>query len=174
MNQNKKQMTYTVAVYCILALMIILGLILGCQQLKGLPGQNGLDGNTPKISTVPATLTECPTGGVEITIDDLSTSVICDGLEGGQGPTGPQGITGLPGTPGAPAPQIQIIQFCPDADPEYPTTFPEIGLRIYGQLYAVYSALGGYLFHVLPGYYASNAIGSSCSFTVNPDGTVTN
>jgi hypothetical protein len=58
------------------------------------------------------------------------------------------------------------IQFCPGVTPTYPTTFPEVGFCINGNLYAVYSANNGFLTVISPGYYDSNAIGSSCSFTV--------
>jgi len=82
---------------------------------------------------------------------------------------GPQGIQGDAGPRGADGTQITIVQFCPGVTPTYPTTFPEVGLCIDNQLYAVYSANNGFLVLVTPGRYSSNAIGSSCSFTVLPN-----
>lgn len=90
---------------------------------------------------------------------------------------GPQGVQGQPGTPGGlgpqlvPQPSLTAVQFCPGT-PSYPSTFPEVGFVINGSIYAVYSANDGFLTLLLPGYYASNAIGSSCNFTINADGTI--
>ena len=76
------------------------------------------------------------------------------------------------GTNGAPGPQgnpgglnVTTVQFCPGT-PAYPSTFPEVGFCIQGNIYAVYSANDGFLTEVIPGAYTSNAIGSSCNFTV--------
>lgn len=92
---------------------------------------------------------------------------------GPQGPQGATGATGLQGPPGANGTQITVIQFCPGT-PSYPSTFPEVGLCINEQIYAVYSANDGFLTLVTPGYYASNAIGSACNFTVLPNCVVQN
>jgi hypothetical protein len=93
------------------------------------------------------------------------------------GPQGPQGPVGLPGPAGSPGPQglqgpagldgtqITVVQFC-QGTPTYPSTFPEVGFCINSQIYAVYSANDGFLTLVPPGDYSSNAIGSTCSFTV--------
>src|ERR1700677_3386138 len=81
---------------------------------------------------------------------------------GQQGPPGPQGPEGISTY------DAQPIQFCGNATPSYPTTFPEVGLCIQGQLYAVYSANDGFLALIPPGNYESNAIGSACNFTVGP------
>lgn len=79
------------------------------------------------------------------------------------GPPGPQGIQGPAGADLNP---ITIVQFCPGIT-TYPSTFNEIGFCINNQLWAVYSANNGFLTLVPPGNYSSNAIGSSCNFTVN-------
>lgn len=75
---------------------------------------------------------------------------------------GPQGIPGAYGT------TVTPVQFCPGTT-TYPTTFNEVGFCIGGSLYAVYSANDGFLTLIPPGTYSSNAIGSSCSFTVLPN-----
>lgn len=64
---------------------------------------------------------------------------------------------------------ITPVQFCPNVTPTYPTTFPEVGFCIQGNLYAVYSANDGFLSLIPPGTYVSNAIGSACTFTVLAD-----
>lgn len=84
----------------------------------------------------------------------------------GQGPQGIPGTVGLPGTNGT---TIQPVQFCPNDVPTYPATFPEDGFCIDGSLYAVYSANNGFLTLIPPGQYVSNAIGSTCTFTVLPN-----
>lgn len=97
------------------------------------------------------------------------------------GPTGPQGIQGLPGLVGPMGPaglngsngsdaSIGIVQLCPGVS-NY-GTFVEIALRINGDLYAVYSANGGFMTYLAPGNYTSNGIGAACNLTVNADGTV--
>jgi hypothetical protein len=63
---------------------------------------------------------------------------------------------------------VQPIQFC-SGTPIYPSTFPEVGFCINNQLWAVYSANGGFLTLIPPGQYSSTGINSSCTFTVGPD-----
>src|ERR1700677_3652665 len=58
---------------------------------------------------------------------------------------------------------IEPVQFCPGT-PSYPSTFPEVGWCLNGELYAVYSSNDGFLTLIPPGNYQSNAIGSSCNF----------
>lgn len=84
------------------------------------------------------------------------------------GPTGATGPAGANGT------AITVVQFCAGVTPSYPSTFPETGLCINGNIYAVYSANDGFLTEIVPGAYNSNAIGSSCSFTVLPNCLIQN
>lgn len=74
----------------------------------------------------------------------------------GPGQKGDTGAAGLPGS------DIQIVQFCPNVSPTYPSIFPEVGFCIDNKLYAVYSANDGFLTEVTPGAYLSNAVGSVC------------
>lgn len=62
----------------------------------------------------------------------------------------------------------QIVQFCPGTT-VYPSIFNEVGICTNTNLYAVYSANNGFLTLIPPGTYQSNAIGSSCNFTVYPN-----
>jgi hypothetical protein len=110
----------------------------------------------------------------------------CKGKQGDPGETvigpvgsqGPQGIPGLPGLVGPQGPaglngtdaSIGIVPLCPGVS-NY-GTFVEIALNINDDLYAVYSANGGFMTYLAPGAYLSNGIGSACNFTVNTDGTV--
>lgn len=99
------------------------------------------------------------------------------GPPGERGATGATGSIGLPGTNGYNGTNgtvITPIRFCPGPAPTYPTVFPEYGLRIGNNIYAVYSIPNAFLTLVIPGRYNSTGIGSSCNFTVNNDGTITN
>lgn len=80
-----------------------------------------------------------------------------------------QGPQGIPGTAGTNGTTINPVQFCPSVTPNYPTTFPESGFCIDGNIYAVYSANDGFLTLIPPGQYVSNAIGSICTFQVLPN-----
>lgn len=68
--------------------------------------------------------------------------------------------------PTSAAQDLTPIQLCTGAVPSYPSTFPEYAFCINNNLYAVYSANDGFLTILPPGSYHSNAIGSSCTFTV--------
>lgn len=109
----------------------------------------------------------------------LALTACAAGKDGAQGPQGITGNDGIPGVTGPQGPagadgtQISVVQFCPNDVPTYPTTFPEVGLLINGSIYAVYSTPGAFLTLIPPGLYTSAAVGSSCNFTVNADGTVT-
>lgn len=83
-----------------------------------------------------------------------------------------QSYSFTPQTPQPVTPQITIVQLCPGT-PTYPSTFPEDAECIDNALYAVYSANDGFLTELTPGLYQSNAIGSSCTFTVAANCVVT-
>lgn len=172
--RERNDIGYLLAVLGFLLTLTVVFVLTACMGRAGTDGDQGAQGNQgatgpagstgpsgpagvspalPVIISTPADASQCPTGGVIITVGPTD-NVICNGLPGGN------------------ASSIQIVQFCPGVTPNYPTSFPEIGLVIAGDLYAVYSDLGGYLFKVVPGVYHSNAIGSSCDFTVNLDGSI--
>jgi hypothetical protein len=99
----------------------------------------------------------------------------------GQGPAGQTGSQGAPGLPGdsvtgpagADGTQITPVQFC-IGTPVYPSTFPETGLCINNQIYAVYSVNDGFLTLIPPGAYSSDGVNSSCNFTVLPNCQIQN
>lgn len=150
----------------------------GPTGVQGPAGGNGSNGENSLIATGIATTIQCPTGGTIVkagldlnnngTLDYsevTSTAVICNGLQGAVGATGPQGIQGPAGVNGT---VITPVKFCSQTS-NYPSTFPEYGLCINNNLYAVYSANDGFLTYIPPGAYHSNAIGSICDFTVLPN-----
>lgn len=113
----------------------------------------------PTITQMPATPTECPYGGIVVTVNSGVPQSICNGAIGLPGSPGAQGPTGADLTP------ITFVQFCPGVT-VYPAQFDEVGFCIGGNLYAVYSANNGFLTYLPPGVYNSNGIGNSCTFTV--------
>lgn len=129
---------------------IMLALVLtGCCGPQGDPGPAGSTGATGSVGA------QGPQGNTGDT-----------GAQGIQGPAGPTGATGLQGAPGLDATPVTLIKLCSDT-PSYPSTFVEYGVCVGGNLYGVYSANGGFLTLLPPGSYSSNAINSSCSFTVS-------
>lgn len=89
------------------------------------------------------------------------------GPVGPAGPQGPAGERGPKGDTGDVIDEVQVIRLCPGT-PSYPSVFIEVAFCIDGKLYATYSANGGFSTELTPGAYHSNAIGSSCNFTVEP------
>lgn len=87
------------------------------------------------------------------------------GNTGAPGSVGPQGPAGVNGTNGVNATPVTIVQFCPGTT-SYPSEFNEIGFCINGNVYGTYSANDGFSTLLPPGTYNSNAIGSSCTFTI--------
>lgn len=137
--------------------------LVACQGPPGNPGKTGLTGGVGPTgpSATPCTAASV-TNGVEISCPDSPPLIVTNGL------TGPIGLTGPAGSPGT---VVTPIQFCPGT-PSYPSTFPEYGLVIGSNIYAVYSTNGGFLALLPPGEYVSNAVGSSCDFIVNYNGTI--
>ena len=74
-------------------------------------------------------------------------------------------MPGVAGPAGADGRIATVVPLCPGVS-NY-GTFVEVGMCINGQLYAVYSANGGFMTLLAPGNYASNAIGSACNLTVH-------
>jgi hypothetical protein len=89
------------------------------------------------------------------------------GAQGTPGQPGQNGAQGIPGQNGIPGTQVYTVQFCPSYTPTYPSTFPEVGFCIGGQLYAEwYSPPSSGLVLLTPGYYESTEFNASCNFTV--------
>jgi len=132
-------------------------------SIVGPTGPQGPAGSSVSFTETPATASECPTGGVDITLDQstgVSTTSICNGAIGATGATGAAGQNGTNATP------ITFVQFCSGFTPSYPNTFPEYGLCVNNVMYGVYSANGGFLAELPPGEYSSDGINASCTFTI--------
>lgn len=170
--------TLLVALYALLALLATQG----CGQLfkgsQGDPGAPGKDSGPCTVVRAGTTSTvSCP-DGTEVEIPDG-----VDGSPGTEGPKGDQGNTGQTGLDGAPglagnngtdATPVTTIQFCPGYTTTYPSTFPEFGLCLSGNVFAVYwDGHNSWLTKVVPGYYASTSTSAPCSFTLSTTCRVT-
>jgi hypothetical protein len=125
---------------------------------QGPVGEKGRDGSD--CGAYPIQGSMAPNGGALIRCDNGTDAIILNGSDG---------QNGSPGTVVAP------IKFCHAscAATSYPNNFPEVGFKIDGKIWAVYSKNGGFLTEIVPGRYSSQGVGCSCTFVVNNDGTVT-
>lgn len=123
----------------------------------GYNGRDGVDGKDGSSCSVTALAIgpSAPNGGAVINCTDGTSSVI------------------LNGAPGAPGTAYTTVKLCP-GNTAYPSRFVEIAIRTQDKLIAVYSANGGFLTELPPGYYTSNGVGSACNFRVNNDLTISN
>lgn len=151
---------------------------------KGDLGSTGVPGVALVATTIPATVDQCANGGSVILVaqdnaltgvytpsDRLMTAAVaCNGANGTTGSQGQQGVAGQNGTNATP---VTIVQFC-QGTTVYPSKFLEVGLVINNVIYGVYSANDGFLSPLPPGAYSSNAVGSSCNFTINANNTISN
>jgi hypothetical protein len=154
---------------CVL-LVAFMGCGKGPQGIPGSPGGNGERGAAAVTGPVVEAGAACESGMgtiVSFYSDDqalghyavgdtyLNSIMTCDGMNG------------------ANATPVTVVQFCPASFvPTYPSTFPEVGFVINGQIYAVYSLNNGFLTLLTPGNYSSDGVNASCNFVVNSDGTV--
>ena len=86
------------------------------------------------------------------------------GFNGADGAAGAPGPIGNPGQDGQDASPVTVVQLCPGVSGY--GTFIEVGFCVDNKLYGTYSANGGFSTYLPPGTYNSNAINSSCTFTV--------
>lgn len=176
LNNPERHLEYLLIVSVITLLCVVTLTLSGCAGStgpQGAQGLQGIQGPSVAVSTQPASVSECLNGGVEVTVG-LSVTAICNGEQGAAGntgATGDNGQNGANGSNGTNGSSVVPIQFCPGQS-SYPSNFPESGLIINGVIYGVYSLNNGFLAQLPPGQYASNVIGSSCTFTINPDNTI--
>lgn len=155
----------------------------GAVGATGPQGPQGPQGYSLSFNVTPATATECPSGGSDVTIIgefSSNTTSVCSGANGSNGSNGTNGTNGTNGsngsngtngtngTNGVDLTPVTIVQFCSGAS-SYPSTFPEIGLCIGNNMYGVYSANDGFMAYLPPGGYHSAGINSTCNFTILPN-----
>lgn len=149
---------------------------------------NGVDGEDGTSSTLTmegfSSSAECPVGGVKISSNTSAPFEICNGSNGLNGEQGIQGVQGIPGIAGsngaagqdgaagangANGTSVIPVQFCADDK----SKFPEFGLMIGDELFAVYwgttpaspSKAQAFLAKLTPGKYQSTG-GNNCIFLV--------
>lgn len=127
--------------------------------MRGPAGENGKSITGPKGDTGAIG----PTGPRGT--DGLNGNDGRDGQDGTNGRDGNDGANGRDGRDGTDASPVVAVALCSDT-PSYPSVFVEYAFCIDHNLYAVYSDRGGFATLLTPGAYRSNAIGSSCNFTV--------
>jgi len=141
----------------------------GSAGAAGSNGTNGIDASCSVSAVLPNLI--APAGGSLIACSDGTHSLVLNGsngINGTNGVNGVNGVNGTNGTNGSNGTVVTAIQFCSGVVGSYPSTFPEIGFCINDEIYAVYSANGGFLTKVLPGTWSSDGINASCTFTVGP------
>lgn len=150
----------------------------------GPQGPSGVDGFGVVFQSLPDTTNQCATGGYIILLaqdtkrdgkwypsnKNQSSFAVCNGANGSNGTNGAQGAQGPQGEPGAAGQNttpITAVQFCPGYTTNYPSTFPEFGLCLNSQIYAVYwDGHNAWLALVAPGYWASTSTSAPCNFHV--------
>lgn len=145
-NAKNQQLWLTIVFLSLAAVLLALSLT-GCGRTgpEGSPGRAG-----DRVTTRPATPSECPTGGLQMLLNGNPAGSVCNGASGQNGLN---------------ATQVSVVQFCPGTT-SYPSTFLEVGLCISGSLYAVYSIPGAFLSYIPPGHYYSTGVNSHCDFNV--------
>lgn len=144
---------------------------------NGINGTNGTNGTNASLTLESVTAsTTCPRGGVKLSSSDNSPSVeVCSGENGLNGESGIQGVQGIPGiagatgAAGAEGASVTPVKFCSTDN----STFPEYGLLIGDDLFAVYWGTTpaspivpqAFLTKLVAGNYMSTG-GSNCLFTV--------
>ncbi len=136
----------------------------------GQDGANGTNGTnaTMNLENV-ASSAACPHGGVKISSGSNAPVEVCNGVNGLNGENGIQGEQGIPGLNGANGSVITPVKFCEDDK----STFPEYGLLIDDELFAVYwgttpaspKTPQAFLTKLVAGNYKSTG-GNNCIFAV--------
>jgi hypothetical protein len=169
----------------------------GVNGRDGSPGANGIDGVSCTQITVGGS-EAAPNGGSLITCANGSVLIRngynglngrngapglagtngtngtdgTNGVDGTNGTNGTNGNDGAAGSNGADATPVVAINLCPNVS-VYPSRFVESAFCIGNKLWGVYSLNGGFLTYLPEGNYSSNAVGSSCSFTIGANCSVT-
>jgi hypothetical protein len=127
---------------------------------------NGANGSSSSISLESvASSSACPSGGVKI-VSGPSSVEVCNGSDGVSGVNGTDGQQGLAGANGS---IVTPVKFCASDS----STYPEYGLMIDGELFAVYwgttpaspSVPQAFLTKLVAGNYMSTG-GNNCLFSV--------
>ncbi len=163
----------------------------GADGEDGEDGADGADGTNASITLESIIASaSCPQGGVKISSSQSEPVEVCNGVNGINGEQGLPGVQGIPGLAGAngqngqngsdgqngqdgqngvDGTQILPVKFCPKDD----STFPEYGLMIGKDLFAVYwgttpaspKTPQAFLTKLVAGNYQSTG-GNNCLFSI--------
>ena len=142
-----------------------------CYGLNGSNGTNGTNGTSGSITLESvASSATCPSGGVKITSTSSSGLEVCNGVNGLNGEHGLPGVQGIPGLADSSGTIVTPVKFCATDN----STFPEYGLMIGEELFAVYwgstpaspSTPQAFLTKLVAGNYMSTG-GNNCLFTIH-------
>lgn len=140
---------------------------------------NGVNGQSATVNLESINAgTTCPAGGILISSSVSGSVPVCNGVNGLNGANGLQGVQGVPGIQGPAGPQgpagvngtiVVPVKFCTNDN----TAFPEYGLMIGHDLFAVYwgktpgspNKEQAFLAKLTPGSYMSTG-GNNCQFTI--------
>lgn len=132
-------------------------------------GLNGTNGTSSIISVSQASVAQCANGGLVFNTENGNvnqSNIVCNGATGPQGQQGPSGVD---------LSSVSVVQFCSGYQTSYPNSFPEFGMCVNGNLYAVYwNGSDAWLAEIVSGYYASTSTSAPCNFTVTSGCNVTN
>jgi hypothetical protein len=150
-----------------------------CNGINGIDGANGAVGVSGADASITlesiVTSASCPNGGVKFTSGSLDPVEVCNGVNGINGEQGLPGVQGIPGVAGSNGSNgnggrnITPVKFCPSDN----STFPEYGLMIGTDLFAVYwgttpaspTTPQAFLTKLVAGNYMSTG-GNNCIFTI--------
>lgn len=154
----------------------------GIQGEQGNAGTNGVNGADGISCSIAQTST-----GADVTCGSNTVSIAngtnglngndgnngIDGTNGTNGIDGTNGTNGVDGTNGTDGTIVTPIQFCSQYGATvYPSNFPEYGICINGNIYAVYwdqANMNAWFAEIVPGLYMSTATGLMCDFVVAPN-----
>lgn len=137
---------------------------------NGIDGQNG-ENATVSLESIPSGAA-CPTGGVMLSSPTSSPQVICNGVNGLNGADGLNGQNGIQGIQGPMGPQgpagvngasVIPVKFCSASTAQ----FPEYGLKIGNDVFAVFWNNQAFLTKLPVGTYRTTTGNQDCNFTIN-------
>lgn len=133
---------------------------------------NGTNGTSSTVSLETlAPGVACSSGGIMLSSSGNSPVVVCNGTKGLNGEQGSRGIQGLPGIQGPMGPQgapglngstVVPVKFCSSST----AAFPEYGLKIGNDVFAVYWNGQAFMTKLLSGNYNTTTGNQDCNFSI--------
>ena len=136
---------------------------------NGINGSNGVNASVTLETIAPGIA--CVSGGVMISSNTSSPVVVCNGSNGLNGLQGIQGVQGLPGIQGPVGPQgpagvngttVVPVKLCSSST----ATYPEYGLKIGNDLFAVFWNGQAFMTKLVTGNYTTTTGSQDCNFSI--------